>query len=140
MALLRKRRVEKSKNGRKIEQREKNPVALKIDPYSVAWMLKKKDKLVPIVVGHVPREISRFVSYFIHYGGRLAGIVLSPECKSSPIPKGGLETILKVKFSIEDSYRKVLKRLKELIDEYYDPVSVQRPSEPTEAPELGAKE
>ena len=39
-------------------QREKNPVALKIDPYSVSlvtWMLKKKDKLVPIVVGHVPR-------------------------------------------------------------------------------------
>ena len=129
-------------------------------------MLKKKDKLIPTVVGHVPRETSRFVSYFIH-GGRLEGIVLSPECKSSPIPKGGLEIILKVKFSIEESCSKVLKRLKELIDEYYDPlsvqppsnpvsvqrpsnpvsvqrpsnhVSVQRPSKPTEAPELEAKE
>ena len=42
-----------------------------------------------------------------------------------------------------------MKRLKELIDEYYDPVSVQHPSnpvsvqhpsKPTEAPELEAKE
>ena len=33
-----------------------------------------------------------------------------------------------------------MKRLKELIDEYYYPVSVQRPSKPTEAPELEAKE
>ena len=29
------------------------------DPY--ARKLQKKDKLVPVVVGHIPREISRFV-------------------------------------------------------------------------------
>ena len=68
------------------------------------------------------------------------GVVLSPECKFSPISKSGLEIILNVKFSIEESCSNVLKRLKELIDEYYDPVSVQRPSKPTEAPELEAKD
>ena len=33
------------------------------DPYAIAWKLQKKDKLVSVVVGHIPREISRFVWY-----------------------------------------------------------------------------
>ena len=44
-------------------EKEKNPFAVKIDPYSKAWTLKAKDKLIPVVVGLIPREISRFVPF-----------------------------------------------------------------------------
>ena len=75
--------------GQKLSaEKEKDPFALKTDPYSVAWKLKTKDKLIPVVVGHIPREISRFVSFFMDYGGRMEGVVLSPEFKASQIPRG----------------------------------------------------
>ena len=37
-------------------EKEKNEDALDIDPYAVAWMLKRKNKLIPDIVGHVPRR------------------------------------------------------------------------------------
>ena len=35
--------------------KEKNPQALTVDPYSIAWMLKRVDKLSPEVVGYIPQ-------------------------------------------------------------------------------------
>ena len=32
-----------------------------MDPYAIAWTVKRKDELVPLVVGHIPREILRFI-------------------------------------------------------------------------------
>ena len=57
--------VWKSPNtGQKLSaEKEKDAFALKIDPSFVAWKLKTKDKLVPVVVGYIPREISRFVPF-----------------------------------------------------------------------------
>ena len=52
------------------------------------------------------------------YGGRMEGVVLSPEFKASPIPRGGLEIIL----------RKCLHHLKELIKDYCEPVTDLRRS------------
>jgi len=46
-------------------EKEKNKTALMHDPYSVAWKLKSKEKLIADIVGHVPREISRAVSFFL---------------------------------------------------------------------------
>ena len=43
--------------------KEKNPQALTVDSYSIAWMLKRVDKLSPEVVGHIPQEISRFFGF-----------------------------------------------------------------------------
>ena len=100
-------------------KREANPVALNIDPYSVAWMLKRKDKLVPIVVGHIPREISRFVWFFLGYGGDVKGKVHSQKCQASPIPNGGLEIILTARFSITDKKKEILEHLKILIEKNY---------------------
>ena len=48
----------------KVLIREKLPATkeeketLEMDPYPVAWMLKRKGKLTLSVIGHVPREIS----------------------------------------------------------------------------------
>ena len=65
--------VWKSPNtGQKLSaEKEKDPFALKTDLYSVAWKLKTKDKLIPVVVGDIPREIPRFVSFFMDCDGRM---------------------------------------------------------------------
>ena len=47
-------------------EKEKNKEALDIDPYAVAWMLKRRNKLIPDILGHVPREISRFIWFSSH--------------------------------------------------------------------------
>ena len=44
-------------------KKEQDPKYLKINPYSVASMLRKKDKLILLVVGHIPWGISGFVSF-----------------------------------------------------------------------------
>ena len=46
-------------------EQEKNKTALMHDPYSVAWKSKSKGKLMAEVLGHVPREISRAVTFFL---------------------------------------------------------------------------
>ena len=83
------------------------------DPYAIAWKLQNKDKLVPVVVGHIPQEISRFVWYFIKYGGKVCSQVLSP------MPSGGLEVLLMAKLTISDQKRQYLPHLKTLIERNY---------------------
>ena len=56
------------RRGEKLEAKKKdNEEATKIDSYAIAWTVKRKDKLVPVVVGHIPREISRFTKFFLNY-------------------------------------------------------------------------
>ena len=38
-------------------KKEDNEEATKIDSYAIAWTVKRKDKLIPVVVGHISREI-----------------------------------------------------------------------------------
>ena len=38
--------------------------ALQVDPYAVAWKLKRKDRLIPEVVGHIHRQISLLSGIF----------------------------------------------------------------------------
>ena len=45
-------------------EKEKDPIASKIDLSSVTWKLKKKNDLILFVIRGIPREISRFV-YFL---------------------------------------------------------------------------
>ena len=42
-----------SKGEKLTAEKEKNKEALDIDPYAMAWMLKRRNKLVPDIVGHV---------------------------------------------------------------------------------------
>ena len=86
----------------------------------VVWILKKKSKLIQNVVGHVPREITRFIWYFFTRGRNMEVTVLSTPPKPSPIPSGGLETMLKPKLFIDQKHGDILKHLRELIDEYCD--------------------
>ena len=60
--------------------------ATKNDLYAIAWTVKRKDKLIPVVVGHIPREILWFTKFFLNYGGRIEAKVSSSQYKPSPIP------------------------------------------------------
>ena len=72
-----------------------------VDPYACA--IKKQNQYFDVYdkVGHIPREISRHVYYFITAeGGTVSsGTVLSTNYRYSPIPAGGLEVPLKLRFA-----------------------------------------
>ena len=50
------------------------------------------DKIRPITVGHIPREISRDIFYFLQEGGSVTGSVADIYHPVSPIPEGVLES------------------------------------------------
>ena len=62
------------------------------DPFAISLGAKLTGKLTDNeIVGHIPREISRFCHYFINYGGKLEAHVTCSKYRPSPIPSGGLE-------------------------------------------------
>ena len=72
----------------------------KIDPYACAICAKEEYFKGWKTVGHIPREISRNVYFFIKSeGGSVNGIVISTKYRTSPIPAGGLEIPLLLTFS-----------------------------------------
>ena len=83
-------------------QKERDQTALLNDPYSIAWMRKSKSKLTADVVGHVPREISRFMYYFLNRGGTISAVVNSGRYRPSPILNGGLEILLSITLKIDN--------------------------------------
>ena len=89
-------------------RKETDVVALKFDPYSIAFTRKTIEYLTPVVVGHVPLEISRFVYFFLERGGSIEAKVYQTKCEVSPIPKGGLEIITQVTFKIHEDKKKYL--------------------------------
>ena len=56
-----------------------------------------------ITVGHIPREISRHLHFFIKTeDGKVIGHVKSLTYRPSPIPSGGLEIPLQLTFTCDD--------------------------------------
>ena len=87
-------------------------------------MLKTRNKLIPDIVGHVPREISRFIWFFFTHGGKMEVNVLSVRPLPSQIPSGGLEIMPMAKLTIDEKDAKILKYLQQLITENYEPKTV----------------
>ena len=85
-------------------EKEKNKEALDIDLYAVAWMLKRKNKLIRLIVCHVPRKISWFICFFFMHGGIMEANVLSIRPLPSQIPSGGLKIMLKAKLTIDEKH------------------------------------
>ena len=78
---------------------ETNAESKMVDPYCCAVKIKNNLQIWT-TVGHIPREISRFVFYFIQdEGGNVEGTLLSTVYPPSPIPAGGLEVPVKLIFS-----------------------------------------
>ena len=105
-------------------EKERDSRALVIDPYAVAFLRRDKSKLIPVVVGHIPQEISRFVFYFLERGGKVEGEVLQAKYYPSPIPKGGLEIPLVVTFKISREKEAIITRLIDRIQQNYEPVNL----------------
>ena len=59
-------------------------------------------KITASVSGHTPSEISWDISFFLDRGGCVQGIVINGKYRPSPIPKGGLQTLLGVTINIDD--------------------------------------
>ena len=93
------------KNPKKYEalsfKKETDPVALRFDPFSIAFTSKSIIKyLTSLTIGHIPLEISRFVYFFLERGGKMEAKVYQTKYMESPIPKGGLEIVTQVTFKI----------------------------------------
>lgn len=70
-----------------------------VDPYCCKIQTKNNEQRW-VTVGHIPREISRFVFFFMRdEGGSVKGQLFSTQYRPSPIPAGGLEVPLKLTFS-----------------------------------------
>ena len=79
---------------------ETNKSSNKTDPYACAIRAKEEYFKGWKTVGHIPREISRHVYFFIKSeGGSVNGIVISTKYRTSPIPSGGLKIPLLLTFS-----------------------------------------
>ena len=82
--------------------KEVNNISIDIDPYCCRITIKRVDRIGPVTVGHVPRELSRFIFYFIQEGGSVTGTVASTTPRISPIPEGGLEVPILMHFTHEN--------------------------------------
>ena len=82
--------------------KEVNNISIDIDPYCCRITIKRVDRIGPVTVGHVPREFSRFIFYFIEEGGSVIGKVANTTPRNSPIPKGGLEVPILMHFTHEN--------------------------------------
>ena len=73
--------------------KETNETSINIDSYCFKITIKSVCLICDITVGHIPRELSRLVFYFIHEGGSVTGTFASITLRQSPIPEGALTEI-----------------------------------------------
>lgn len=100
-------------------QLETNRNSKQVDPYACAIRTKHFYYDAWRTVGHIPREISRHAFYFLSAeGGLITGHVHSIDQRYSPIPNGGLEIPLKLKFSHESE--EILTKMKTFVGTLYD--------------------
>ena len=82
------------------------------DPYAVAVV--KSSDTGEIIIGHVPREISRLCWYFIEDDGEISCTIIDANKKrSTALSQGGLEVKCCYKFV---GKRKHIKKLRKLLD------------------------
>lgn len=70
------------------------------------------------VVGHIPREISRYTYYFIKHGGSVSATVQSTQRRKSPIEQGRLEILIEVTVKIPKAKENILAVYKTFIARY----------------------
>ena len=82
-----------------VEMETEKP-SLEVDPYAYAIKIKNRFFDGLITVGHISREISRHLHFFIKTeGSKVIGHVKSLTYRRSPIPSGGLEIPLQLTFT-----------------------------------------
>ena len=85
------------------------------DRFAVSGLVTLRGTLAPVVVGHIPKELSRYVWYALEQGAKFTGRVISVKPKRSPLIQGGLEILMVV--SVQWSNARSLAILKERTEE-----------------------
>ena len=88
----------------------KQEINNRYDHFAFAGMTELLGTLAPSIVGHMPRELGRFIWYAIEKGARITATVISTKAKVSPLVQGGLEIPVIVKVEWENEIN--LERLK----------------------------
>ena len=92
--------------GQKVTvEMETKKFSLEVDPYACVIKIKNRFFNSLITAGHIPREISRHLHFFIKTeDGKVIviGHVKSLTYRPSPIPSGGLEIPLELTFKCDD--------------------------------------
>ena len=73
------------------------------DRYAIALFEKATREFARTVVGHFPKEISRFTYYILLRGARLSAKVVDTQHRRSPLVQGGLEIPIEVTLAMECS-------------------------------------
>ena len=90
------------------------------DPYSIALRTRIRGKIEPTsIVGHIPREISRFCRYFIAYGGKIKASVRDTKFRRSPLPQGGLEVPITLRIEQGRTSVDIFQKMKSYVEGYY---------------------
>ena len=86
------------------------------DRFAVAGMTILPGTLAASIVGHMPRELSRFIWYAIERGARITATLVSTQAKDSPLVQGGLEIpfIVKVEWENEINLQRLKKKVASL--------------------------
>ena len=101
-----------------IAEVESNLTSIAHDPYSCAIKAKHEHFTGWKTVGYFPREISLNVYFFIKQeGGRVYGKLKSLKYEPSPIPSGGLQVPLLLKFESQDKW--VTDTMEEFLENFY---------------------
>ena len=98
------------------------------DRHAIAAIKQRRDGGLPLeqVVGHLPKEISRFIKFILIHGARVTVKVIDVDYRRSPLVQGGLEipVLVSVAMDCSDSNKGKIKKLEILLNEYYkEPVN-----------------
>ena len=91
--------------------KETNIIPEAYDPYCCKITITRVDRTV--TVGYIPRELSRYVFYFLHEGGAVVGSVASTNYRPSQITEGEVEVPIYLPFTHISGV--VIDKLKEFI-------------------------
>ena len=76
--------------------RFRREVGNEADRFAVAGHVRIPGRLGRVVVGHVPRELSRYIWHAMLWGCEFNASVFDPHRRRSPLGQGGLEIELEV--------------------------------------------
>ena len=86
--------------------------------------IKGKIEIISLV-GHLPREISRFCKYFLEYKSELDATVRSTKFPRSPLPQSGQETFIKIRLGKEKTSLEIFRKMKGFVlDNYPEPEKI----------------
>ena len=74
------------------------------------------------LVGHLPREISRFCKYFLEYNSEPDATVRSEKFRRSPLPQGDLEIPIKFLVGKGKASLEIFRKMKGFVlHNYFEP-------------------